>query len=534
MERNISYKGNPLLKAANVKINFTPEQIKEYQLCASDPLYFAMNYMHIVNVDDGLVKFDPYDYQKRMISTYAKDRFVITKLPRQSGKSTSVIAFLLWRILFTPEYVIAVCAHKGPTARELLGRLMRAYELLPKWLQQGVLEWNKGSIKLENGSKIIAAATTSGTIRGGSFNLIFLDEFAFIPPNIADEFFASVYPTITSGKTTQVVIVSTPNGMNHFYKFWMDAIQKESEYVPIEIDWRETPGRDDAWRLQQIRNTSEAQFAQEFECLFLGGENTLINPVILRQIAVIKPIASSENIDIFEKPIAGHNYVIVVDTARGVENDASAFVVMDVTKVPYKMVCKFNRNDIPVELFPDIIFQTALRYNHATCLVEINDMGGSVADILYRELEYENLFMTSMMNGKGQKLTGGFGKGTQLGVRTTMGVKRIGCAHLKSLVEDFKLIVNDFDIIKQFTQFIQTKNSFKAEDGAHDDLVMCLVLFAWCVNQQYFKELMDVNLRERILADNQKKVEDDLTPFGIFDDHSYEDTYDWGDDGLIL
>ena len=336
------YLGNPNLKRANVQIEFTPEQIQEYARCMEDPAYFIENYIKIVSIDEGLVPFSLYPFQRDMVQTFHTNRFSICKLPRQSGKSTTVTAYMLWLVLFTDNQSIAILANKGSLARDLLGKIQLAYEHLPKWLQQGIIVWNKGNIELENGSKIVARATSSSAIRGGSYNLIFLDEFAFVSNNIATNFFASVYPTISSGTTTKVFIVSTPNGLNHFYKLWSDAVDKKNGYTPIEVGWNEIPGRDEKWKQQTISNTSEEQFRQEFECEFIGSMNTLISSTKLRAMRFDYPIKQTETMSIYEEAKPDHTYVITVDVARGVGLDYSAFVVFDVTKQPFKVVAKFR------------------------------------------------------------------------------------------------------------------------------------------------------------------------------------------------
>ena len=224
-----SYLGNPNLKGPGVKIEFTKEQVEEYVKCANDPIYFIKHYIKIVTLDKGLVPFELYDYQEDIVSKIHNNRYVIAKLPRQSGKSTTVIAYILHYILFNQNMSVAILANKQTTAREMLSRLKLAYEYLPTWLQQGILEWNKGSIQLENGSKILASSTSASAVRGGSYNMLFLDEFAFVPGNIAEEFFSSVFPTITSGVSTKVLLISTPNGLNMFYKLWKGATKKEGD-----------------------------------------------------------------------------------------------------------------------------------------------------------------------------------------------------------------------------------------------------------------------------------------------------------------
>ena len=512
------YLGNPNLKKAHTKSRFTKKQVDEVMKCLEDPKYFIEHYLKIVTIDKGLVPFEMYDFQRKMVDTFHENRFTICKLPRQSGKSTIIVSYLLHYVLFNDNVNVAILANKSSTARDLLGRLQLAYEYLPKWMQQGVLNWNKGSLELENGSRIVAASTSSSAVRGSTFNIIFLDEFAYVPNNIAEEFFSSVYPTISSGKSSKVMIVSTPHGMNMFYKMWMDAVNKKSTFVPIEVHWSEVPGRDEAWKEQTIKNTSESQFQTEFECEFLGSVDTLINAQKLKTMAVIDPKRSPGGLDVYEMPIKDHTYVITVDVARGVQNDYSAFVVVDSTQAPYKIVAKYRNNDIKPIVFPNILKKVADHYNKAYVLIEINDLGQQVADAMQFELEYDNMMMVTQRGRAGQVLGGGFsGRGNQLGVRMTKGTKKIGTSNLKSLIEGDKLIIQDFEIVSELSTFISKGKSFEAEAGAHDDLVMCLVIFSWVANQRYFKELTNIDVRGQMFTDQKNAIEADMAPFGFVD-----------------
>src|SRR5210317_1067344 len=482
MQNYDHYLGNPLLKKSNVPVEWTKEQILEYQKCMEEPLHFIQNYIKIVSLDEGLVPFKMFPFQKDMVGTINDNRFTICKMPRQSGKSTTLVSYILHYILFNPNMNVAILANKASTARDILGRLQLAYENLPKWLQQGVMSWNKGSLDLENGSRVVASSTSSSAVRGGSYNMIFLDEFAFVPHNVAEDFFSSVYPTISSGKSTKVIIVSTPNGMNLFYKLWVDAENKRNSYNIIDVHWSQVPGRDEKWRTETIANTSEEQFRREFDCEFLGSANTLIAPAKIKSMAFLNPITSNAGLDMYEKPNDGGTYVLVADVARGTNNDFSAFVVFDVTTVPYKVVAKYRNNEIKPLLFPNIISDVAKAYNQAYILIEVNDIGEQVATALQFDLEYENLIMASMRGRAGQVLGGGFSGGkAQLGVRTTKAVKKIGCAVFKTMVESDKMIINDFNIITELSTFIEHGSSFEAEQGQNDDLAMCCVLFSWLI-----------------------------------------------------
>ena len=514
------YLGNPNLKKAHTPSRFTKKQIEEVVKCLDNPKYFIENYLKIVTIDKGLVPFEMYDFQRKMVDTFHDNRFTICKLPRQSGKSTIIVSYLLHYVLFNDNVNVAILANKSSTARDLLGRLQLAYEHLPKWMQQGVLNWNKGSLELENGSRIVAASTSSSAVRGSTFNIIFLDEFAYVPNSIAEEFFSSVYPTISSGKSSKVMIVSTPHGMNMFYKMWNDAIHDRNSYKPIEVHWSEVPGRDEKWKEETIKNTSEQQFRTEFECEFLGSVDTLINSSKLRSMSHIMPEQSNAGLDVYEMPQKGHRYVMTVDVARGTVNDYSAFIVTDATSIPYKIVAKYRNNEIKPLVFPQIIHKVATSYNQAEVLIEVNDIGGQVADTMQYDLEYDNLIMVNQRGRSGQIAGTGFsGKQSQLGLRTTKATKKIGCSNLKALIEHDKLVIQDFDIIAELSTYIlKGKEKYEAEEGSSDDLVTCLVMFAWLSNQTYFKELTDQDIRARLVDEQQNMLEQDMAPFGFIDD----------------
>ena len=514
-----AYLGNPNLKKVNTPEEFTKEQIIEYQKCSENPVYFMEEYIKVVSLDDGLVPFKMYPFQQHIVNTIHDNRFTICKLPRQSGKSTTTISYLLHYALFNPNSNIAILANKSSTARDILGRLQLAYENLPKWLQQGVINWNKGNIELENKSSIVAAATSSSAIRGGSYNIIFLDEFAFVPANIAEMFFSAVYPTISSGQKTKMIIVSTPYGMNQFYKLWKDAEEGRNDYVPIEVHWSEVPGRDEAWKEATIRNTSAEQFQQEFECEFLGSVNTLISPAKIKNMAFTTPKTSSAGLDVYEDPIKDKTYVITVDVARGVLKDYSAFVVLDVSQMPYRVVAKYKNNDIKPLVFPSIIDRVGKAYNKAHVLVETNDLGQQIAEALNFELEYDNLLMTTNRGRAGQILGAMFsGRGSGFGVKMTKQIKKIGCANIKTLIESDKVQIQDFNIIEEMSTFVRRGQSWQADEGNNDDLMMCLVIFGWLSNQPFFKEMTDTNARQMLYDEQQALIEQDMAPFGFVDD----------------
>lgn len=521
------YLNNPLLKKAYVPIEYTQEQIEEVIKCSKDINYFIKTYTKIISLDKGLINFEMYPFQEDMSRTIADNRFTVIKTCRQAGKTTTSAAVILWHAIFNDSYTIAILANKLSTAREILSRVQRGYENLPKWLQQGVVTWNKTNIELENGSQIIAASTASSAIRGFSINFLYLDEFAFVPRNIQDDFFTSVYPTIISGTNTKVVITSTPNGFDLFYKIWINSVEGRNEYANFSVSWWDVPGRDDEWREKTIANTSEDQFRQEFEAEFLGSANTLISPNVLRSLTFTTPISShyEGSLTVYKEPEKGGVYFCVVDTSRGVGMDASAFVVIDVSSVPYEVVACYKNNIIDPLVYPDVIHNVVKNYNEAYTLVEINDNGQQIADILHHDYEYENIIFTSVKGRAGQVIGGGFSSSVQRGVRTTKQVKRIGCSNAKTMIEKEKIKLHDFNLINELSTFIQKGTSYEADIGSHDDLIMCVVLFAWATNQPFFKDLTDTDFRKKLMEDRERLISDDVLPFGFIDDGSdFEET----------
>ena len=524
------YLGNPKLKRSGVQVEYTNEQLIEITRCIKDPVYFIKNYVKIVNVDLGLIPFDMWDFQVEMVRGFHNNRFSIAKMPRQVGKTTTTAGYMLWAVLFSDDYKIAILANKGDLARDILGRIKYSYEYLPLWMQQGIMEWNKGNIVLENGSEISAYATNASGVRGGTYNLVFLDEFAFVPQNIAAEFFTSTYPVISSGRTTKVIIVSTPHGLNQFYKMWTDAVEQRSLYVPFEVHWSMVPGRDAAWREETIRNTSEEQFRQEFETEFIGSSATLIPGSKLKMLAFNNPAEKEEYLDIYEAPKPGHTYMAIVDCAEGVGLDYSVCSIIDVTEIPYKHVAKFRDNKLSAFIFPTYVYNLANRYNRAWILVETNSVGQQVVDILHYDLEYENIFRIESHDIKGQHIASGFKKGAAYGVKTSKTVKKIGCSNLKTLIETDKLTTTDFDTIAELNTFVRDKDSYKAEEGNNDDIVMTLVLFSWLTAQSFFKEITNSDVRQRLLEERHLQMEEEMLPIGILDDGLEEEKHFDGED----
>jgi hypothetical protein len=511
------YLGNSFLKKIGEQIEFTPEMLQEYLKCAEDPIYFAENYIKIVHVDHGLIPMNMYDYQKDIVRKITDQRRAAVLTSRQAGKTTTAVAVILHYILFNEFKTVAVLANKGDAAREVLGRIQLAYEALPKWMQQGIEEWNKGNITLENGCKIYAGTTTSSAIRGKSISFLYLDEVAFIEG--FDEFFASVYPTISSGKTTKLLMTSTPNGLNHFWKTCKGAKEGTNGYEYVEVMWYDVPGRDEQWKDETLEalDFDMEKFNQEYCCQFLGSSGTLISGAKLKELAPSRPIAESEHIIQYEAVLEDHSYVMIVDVSRGKGLDYSAFNVIDISSMPYKQVCVFKDNTISPVDFASVIYRIGLMYNESAVLIEINDIGEQVSDVLLMDYGYENLLFTENAGRAGKQVSNFGGKRSDHGIRTTRSVKSKGCSILKLLIEQNQLIIQDYTTIQELSRFSKKGNSYEAESGSNDDLVMTLVLFAWLSDQRFFRELTDINTLAELKEKTEQQLDDELLPFGFID-----------------
>jgi len=526
---NIFYNGNVALKSIGVAVDYTEEELDEYIKCKQDPVYFIKNYCKIISVDHGIVPFNLYPYQERFILAIHNNRRVISMQPRQQGKTQTVAAYILWYTAFNSAKSVAILANKGAVSREILDRYKSMYEMLPMFLQQGVKVWNKGSIELENMSKVFTGATNSSGLRSKSCNFLYMDEVAIVPNTVFEEFFTSTYPVLSSGETTKIVMTSTPLGYNHFWKFWMEAVAKTNGFVPIIVTYDEHPNRDEAWAADQLMVLGKLRYTQEVECAFLGSSSTLIDSGTIAKLFGQPMIYTKDGLDIYEAPLKGNKelgikencYVIVVDPAKGVGGDYSAFSIIDVTALPYKLVGKYRSNKIAPLLFPSVVHKAAVDYNNAYVLFEIN-ASEQVPHIMYHELDYENMLFVSR-GKKGQEVTAGFGGGAiQLGVNTDKKTKRIGCNNIKAIVEEGKLHIFDNDMIAEMSTFIQVKDSYAADDGYHDDLMMTLVLFGWLTTQAYFKDLVDTDLRKIMYQSRIDAIDAEQLPLGGFSDGTAE------------
>jgi hypothetical protein len=524
------YLGNALLKRVNTQINWSAEQVQEFMKCADDPIYFTEKYVKIIHVDRGLIGFELYDWQKEMFEAMTEERYSAFVVARQGGKSVAVGAWLLWFILFHQNVSIGLLANKGDTAREILGRIQRSYQHLPGWIQHGVIEWRKGSFELENGSRIIAAATSSDNVRGYTFNIVYLDEVAHVENY--EEFFASVFPTISSGMSTKIIQTSTPFGLNHFYKtVELGKRPKDSPeyngYRIIEVPWNKIPGRNEEWKEKTLMglNYDYEKFDQEYGIQFMGSSGTLISGWKLKELLFKVPIyENKEGLKQYTRPEPNHHYVIVADTSEGKGQNYSAFQCIDITTMPYDQVCTFRNNLITPMDFASIIHSTARLYNDAHVLPEVTTLGEQVGNALLFDFSYEGLLMTVNQGRFGKKLVAGFGTPkNDKGVRTTKLVKAVGCSMLKLLLEQNQLMINDHATIEELSRFSKKGSSYEAEPGSTDDLTMCLVLFGWMTNQVLFKELSSIHTLDKLREIDEEQIQQDMIPFGFIVDGKDEE-----------
>jgi Terminase large subunit, T4likevirus-type, N-terminal/Terminase RNaseH-like domain len=514
------------LKKAGVKVELTPEQAEEMYKCSKDFEYFLENYVQILSLDMGTVPFKPFGYQRRAMKKIVNNRFSILRWPRQMGKTTTVAAVLLWYAIFNKKYNIYVLAQQRGQAMEILDRIKEMYECLPWWFQPGIHTWNKGSVQLGNKSKIVSAATGGSGVRGKSVNLLYLDEFAWVENDT--EFYTATYPVVSAGASSKIIITSTPNGMNLFYKIWTEALRGDNEYIWDDALWHEHPARDKAWFDQQMANMSERQFNQEFLCEFQGSSDTLLSPAVLQRLTFQEPIhrvGEHREFLIYHMPIPGHNYVLTVDVSEGVGKDYSVISVVDVTEAPYKQCVMMRSNIMSPLLLADLTDKMGHQYNEAYVVVESNTYGKQVVDALWMDYEYENL-MLSRGGHNDAKLAGARNEKISPGVKTTKKTKQLGCSSLKGLIESNQLIIYDLETIQELNSFSRDGTSYKAEKGKTDDIVMSLVIFAWFSSQPYFDDTFDQNTRD-IVRQNILQDAEYHTAFGFMDD-GIDSEFDFG------
>lgn len=509
------YRGNKNLHKVGVPIEYTLEQAQEFKRCSEDIVYFAQKYFTIVHIDHGKIIIPLTPYQEDLLRSIQDNRFSIILQSRQSYKTTTLTIAILHYILFNKDKEVALLGNKEKQSKGVLERIKLAYELLPMWLKHGVKYWNKKNIELANGSSIQAAATSSASIRGDSIAFLLIDEAAFIDG--WEEFYTSTYPTIASGKESRIVLVSTANGMNHFYKMFEDAKRAQrtkdytiSEFVPFEVKWQDVPGRDEAWKQQTIANTSEEAFLQEHDNIFLGSSNTLVSLSALHSMAYKDPIYENNGLKVYEHKQEGHTYVLVADVARGSKNDYSAFHIIDITTYPFQQVVTYRNNEISYMVYPDVIYRLATEYNNAWCVIENNDVGGHVVHELNDTFEYDNIVNDSTVS-------------YDLGVRTTVRSKNTGCSNIKDLIENQKLIIYDFDTIAELSTFEERGKSFSASKGHHDDLAMGLVFLGWFTTTPTFNDITNKNIKQDVFKKQIDSIYESLLPEPMIMDGLDED-----------
>lgn len=511
------YNGNKKLKQIGQEIAWTPETIEEYRKCKEDVLYFAKNYFKIATLDHGLVLFDPYPFQEEILKMCYDERFIIGKVGRQMGKSTVFSCWILHYVLFNENVSVGVLSNKMKSAKDFMKRIQQGFEELPMWLQQGVKAWNKMDIELENGSRVSCEATTENSGRGGSYNVILLDEFAFVKPSVAEDFMASIYPTISSsteGKS-KLFIISTPKGMNHYYDIWNAAVKKQNNFIPLDVSYKDVPGRDEKWAEDQLKVLGKVRFEQEVNCSFIGSSHTLIDGDCLKHLSKEDPIAIKPNLLIYHHPVPGNRYMITVDPAEGNQGDYTVMTIFDISKLPYKIAGIWRSNTISTLQVPMILYSIAKHYNEAWIFGEIN-FGVDIINSMIYDFEYENILKISDTKGShfGRQVLAHPGEySKKVGVKMSAGVKRLGCATLKNIIENRHIEIVDETLINELRRFVNVKNSYQAETG-HDDIVMSLVLFAWATTQAAFKEFTKTDVERKIDQEHLAKNADEIIPFG--------------------
>lgn len=524
------YKNKEGILRANIQNKpFTNLQKIEWIKCALDVVYLTRKYVKIISIDEGIIPFNLYDYQEELLHLYQNNRFVIGMQARQTGKSQTTAAYILWFAMFSEAKNAAILANKADQAQEILSRVQLSYESLPCFLQPGVRVYNKRTVEFGNYSKIFSAASGSNSVRGKSIGLLYIDEAAFIPNDM--EFYESTYPTVASGKESRVIITSTPNGTRGlFYKLWTESEASINDFVRLKVTWDMVPGRDEEWKRQTIANTSPEQFRQEHEVVFRGSQRSLLSGQTLEKLVTKAPVEEIDDLKIYHYPKENHQYIATVDTSRGVGGDYHAMTMIDVTSKPYEVVATYRNNTLSPLIYPSLIYNIATKYNDAQVLIEINDIGEQTANILYYDLEYENVLGT--VTEKNRQIIG-FGHDAKMGVRTTTAVKAVGCSTIKTMIEKEQIIINDFEIVNEFGTFVPKGRSYEADTGCHDDLVMCLVLFAWATTQKYFIELTDTDFRTSLLSEMNERAMESIAPFGIIENDFGEYTGDIPDQHSI-
>lgn len=508
------YMGLPNLKRANIKTNWTREMVQEWKKCRDDIVYFAEKYCAITHIDYGTIKVQLRDYQRDMLRIMSSKRMTCCNLSRQLGKTTVVAIFLAHFVCFNKDKAVGILAHKGSMSAEVLDRTKQAIELLPDFLQPGIVEWNKGSIELDNGSSIGAYASSPDAVRGNSFAMIYIDECAFIP-NFIDAWLA-IQPVISSGRRSKIIITTTPNGLNHFYDIWDAALSGKSGFEPYTAIWNSVKERlyndqdmfDDGWQWssQTISASSLEQFKQEHCAEFHGTSGTLISGMKLANMDWTEVTPDNHGFYKFKEAHPERKYIAALDCSEGRGQDYHALHIIDITEPQWEQVGVLHSNSISHLILPDIVHKYLMEYNEAPVYIELNSTGVSVAKSLYMDLEYENVICDSMVD---------------LGMKQTKRTKAVGCSTLKDLIEKDKLIIHHKATVQEFRTFSEKGVSWAAEEGYHDDLIMGLVIFAWLTTQTKFADYADkddLRLASEVFRNELEDMNDDYAPVVLVDD----------------
>lgn len=487
------------LRAANESVKLEMWQLQEIERCTKDPIYFIRHYVYINTKDEGTQLMKTYPFQDEAIRRFLKYRFNINRWSRQVGKSTIVRAFILWYAMFHEDQLIAMLANKLMLAKEQLQLLRESYLNLPFWLQPGVKLWNKMSIQFANGCRIIIAASSSDGIRGFSPNLLYLDEFAFLRPGMADEFMASVFPTISSGKKTRVIITSTPAGMNHFYRMWEDAVDEatatahdlQAKYVRSTVLWNEVPGRDEQWGLDEKLRCGEERFRQEYECEFIGSAVTLIDYRTLQHLHPDKPMAHPRIPDDYQLRVYGRPlnpqqmemdesvYIAALDTGYGMRQDYHVLQILYArSSTKLEQVLTLSSNSVTVEDFCAVSFALLRKYHFPALTIEYNGGSGALAyQTMTAALQYPNMVdYDSYFRG----------------MYSTTTTKSQAVMLLKTYIQKNYLLIHDEKTINELMSFTRpTKNTWGASGGNHDDHVTSLYWAVYHAYSPYFQGKME-------------------------------------------
>ncbi len=488
----ISYDDRYVLRPGH-KVNYTKEMVWELQKCASDIVYFAENYftvLHPIHGKKRLCELEGlYDFQKDMIKNFSENRFSIVLASRQVGKTTCSCIYLLWFALFNTDKTLAILANKQSTAQSIVGDIKIAYEQLPAFMKPGVKKYDALTIEFDNGTTVFSRATSEDALRGESVSLLFLDEFAFVPENVADAFWASNFPTISTGGS--IIIVSTPNGTaGLYYELWKKASNREKDnrgvlWKSIRIRWDQHPDRDEKWKDEMLESIGKVKFSQEFDCSFTGSTYTLITGDTLEKLNSIDPaFYVEEGYYLWKRPEPNRIYLMGGDVAKGANSDFHVLNIFDVTDFykngKYEQVAIFRRNDISAFDFKDKIIEIGKQWNDAMVIIENNDIGHAVVQNLYFDDGYENTWFNQ---DKGE-----------YGIRATTKTKPIALSYFKEDIESFKMLIHSEDMVRELSYYEEIRTGiFGARNGReyHDDTVASGYWVSYALRSLYFQDFYE-------------------------------------------